>query len=603
MSRVLQFRRGTNQEMESITGAEGELFVDLTQKTIRVHDGNTQGGVVIATTIDLSQSVTNAESFAETVANAAYSNAVAEAETLANDAFTNAVAYVDSQTTDTIEEGNTNLYWIEAPNDSEQYVRQNESWVVVDIPEGYDSNNFSTDFANQTTDDLSEGNTNLYWIEAPNDGEQYVRQDESWVVVDIPEGYDTNNFDSDFANQTTDDLTEGNTNLYYLDSRVDSHLSGANGLSYSTGVISADQDISSGSNVIFTKVSGLAMPMNGQDAATKSYVDGVAEGLQSRPSVEVITLSDLDATYDNANSGVGATLTATSNTEWPEIDGYLVTSTEFGENGVLVAGQANAAHNGRYNLIDAGSNTSPWILERCGVCDESSDIAGSFTFIKHGDQYAGTGWVQTVEDASTFVIGTDDVTVTQFSQAGVYTANSGLILDGVDFRVDANIAGDYLSYTNGVLNVQASAADSSNTLVLRDNNGDITANGFIGDGSALTNIDYDNLVNTPNSELEVLSPASTIDLDVSDSINFNITLTQNTTFTFSGLASTEGQSGLIVINQDGTGGHEFTLPSQAKTPVGGAQIDQVTDANSSSIISYIVVNTNAVFINYIGDFQ
>ena len=88
--------------------------------------------------------------------------------------------------TDFVLEGNTNLYFIEAPSDGQQYVRQNESWVTVDIPEGYDSNNFTSDFSLQTTDDLTEGNTNLYWIEAPSDGQQYVRQDADWVTVDIP---------------------------------------------------------------------------------------------------------------------------------------------------------------------------------------------------------------------------------------------------------------------------------------------------------------------------------------------------------------------------------------------------------------------------------
>ena len=546
MAKTLQFRRGTNQELDGITGAEGELFVDLTQQTIRVHDGSVTGGIILAKTSDTTQAVVNANAYTDDAANTAYANAVAEAETLANTAantaYANAVAYVDLQTTDTIEEGNTNLYWIEAPNDSEQYVRQNESWVVVDIPEGYD----------------------------------------------------TNNFDSDFANQTTDDLSEGNTNLYYLDSRVDSHLSGANGLSYSTGVISADQDISSGANINFNKVTGLSAPVATSDAANKQYVDEVAEGLQARGSAQALSDSNLSATYANN------TLTSTSNGAFPTVDGVTL-DTQFDR--LLVTGQSNAAHNGLYVLSVVGDGSTPWELIRCDECNEDAEIPGSFVFVQSGTEYGSSGWVAIVGDKSTFTLGTDDINWTQFSGAGTFTAGEGLELNGSQFSLDSSIAGDYLSYATGVLDVQASAADSANTLVLRDNNGDITANGFIGDGSALTNIDYDNLVNTPNSELEVLSSASTIDLDVSNSINFNITLTQNTTFTFSGLASAEGQSGLIVINQDGTGSHEFTLPSQAKTPVGGAQIDQVTNANSSSVINYLVVNTNAVFINYIGDFQ
>jgi len=60
------------------------------------------------------------------------------------------------------------------------------SLTVTEIVLG---NNSLSDISTSTTDDLTEGNTNLYWIEAPSDGQQYVRQDADWVTVDIPEGY------------------------------------------------------------------------------------------------------------------------------------------------------------------------------------------------------------------------------------------------------------------------------------------------------------------------------------------------------------------------------------------------------------------------------
>lgn len=47
MAKVLQFRRGTAAANSTITGAEGEIFVDLDTNTIRVHDGSTAGGIVI----------------------------------------------------------------------------------------------------------------------------------------------------------------------------------------------------------------------------------------------------------------------------------------------------------------------------------------------------------------------------------------------------------------------------------------------------------------------------------------------------------------------------------------------------------------------------
>ena len=176
-------------------------------------------------------------------------------------------------------------------------------------------------------------------------------------------------------------------------------------------------------------------PVSNNHAATKSYVDGVAQGIQTKPSVEIATTANLSATYSNGTAGVGATLTATSNGAFPQIDGVTLTSTVSGSNGVLVKNQTNPAHNGRYNLTTVGDGSTPWVLTRCGLCDEASEIPGAFVFVKQGTSNAGTGWVQTVANPSTFVMGTDAITVTQFSGAGTYVAGSGLTLSGNTFNV------------------------------------------------------------------------------------------------------------------------------------------------------------------------
>ena len=44
MPTTLQFRRGTSSQNDSFTGAAGELTVDETNDSIRVHDGSTAGG-------------------------------------------------------------------------------------------------------------------------------------------------------------------------------------------------------------------------------------------------------------------------------------------------------------------------------------------------------------------------------------------------------------------------------------------------------------------------------------------------------------------------------------------------------------------------------
>jgi hypothetical protein len=44
MPTVLQFRRGTDTQNNSFTGAAGELTIDATNNSIRVHNGSNQGG-------------------------------------------------------------------------------------------------------------------------------------------------------------------------------------------------------------------------------------------------------------------------------------------------------------------------------------------------------------------------------------------------------------------------------------------------------------------------------------------------------------------------------------------------------------------------------
>jgi hypothetical protein len=197
--------------------------------------------------------------------------------------------------------------------------------------------------------------------------------------------------------------------------------------------IGSTKTVSMGSNI----VTNVATPSASTDAANKQYVDEVAQGLKAAPAVEVATTANLTATYSNGTAGVGATLTATSNGAFPAIDGVTVDSTAVGLNGVLVKNQTNAAQNGRYNLTQVGNGSTPWVLTRCGVCDQASEIPGSYVFVKGGTTQANTGWVAYVADPDTFVVGTNNITYFQFSGVGTFTAGTGLTLTGTQFSVNA----------------------------------------------------------------------------------------------------------------------------------------------------------------------
>ena len=76
----------------------------------------------------------------------------------------------------------------------------------------------------------------------------------------IPEGtnkyYTDAKFDTAFSTKTTDDLTQGITNLYYSDTLVDAHLTGGTGVTYTAGDISIGQPVGTTDDVTFNSVTG-----------------------------------------------------------------------------------------------------------------------------------------------------------------------------------------------------------------------------------------------------------------------------------------------------------------------------------------------------------
>ena len=48
MSRIIQIRRGSASEHDNFTGMIGEITMDTDNKTLRVHDGQTLGGIPLA---------------------------------------------------------------------------------------------------------------------------------------------------------------------------------------------------------------------------------------------------------------------------------------------------------------------------------------------------------------------------------------------------------------------------------------------------------------------------------------------------------------------------------------------------------------------------
>jgi len=199
-------------------------------------------------------------------------------------------------------------------------------------------------------------------------------------------------------------------------------------------------------------------PTQALHAATKEYVDNTASGIVAKPQVLGATTANIDATYENGTAGVGATLTHNTNGVFPAEAGGA-SGWSVGK-GILVKNQTNKAENGRYFISDMGSASTPYVLTRCGYCDEANEIPGAYIFVQSGTN-AGTGWIQVVENPATFVVGTDNIDVFQFSGAGTITAGTNISVSGNQVSVVAGPAFSGTVATNGGI----ANAQSKNALV------------------------------------------------------------------------------------------------------------------------------------------
>jgi hypothetical protein len=175
------------------------------------------------------------------------------------------------------------------------------------------------------------------------------------------------------------------------------------------------------------KITNLATPISATDAANKQYVDDVAQGLNIHAASFAATTANLNATYSNGTSGVGATLTNAGTQAAFTTDG----TTPALNARILVKNQTTTSQNGIYTLTTIGSGSTNWVLTRATDFDSAAEIAGGdFTFVDTGSTLANTGWVQ-VDEVT--VVGTDPIIWQQFSGAGTYTASNGVQLVGSNF--------------------------------------------------------------------------------------------------------------------------------------------------------------------------
>jgi hypothetical protein len=261
----------------------------------------------------------------------------------------------------------------------------------------------------------------------------------------------------------SDDVAEGSTNKYFTDERAQDAVGNSvgNGLDYddNTGAISVDPSefalnavgAPTGAVSMATyKITGLGTPTDAADAATKAYVDSVAEGLHIHESAVAATTANVNLANALENGDV--------------LDGITLAT----GNRILVKNQTTQSENGIYVVQASGQPT------RAADFDTASEVdSGDFVFVYSGTANAGTGWVQTNQPAT---IGTDAIVFTQFSGAGTYVGGAGMTLDGNTFNVGAGtgiqVNADTIENT-GVLSITGTA----NQITASASTGAITLSG------------------------------------------------------------------------------------------------------------------------------
>ncbi len=187
--------------------------------------------------------------------------------------------------------------------------------------------------------------------------------------------------------------------------------------------LSTNQTVATGIKT-FSVSPTVPTPTTGTQAANKSYVDGVAQGLAVKGSCAEATTAALPSnTYSNGASGVGATLTGVA-TGVLTVDGQTVALNDR----VLVQNEVTSANNGIYLCTVAGAVGVAYVLTRSTDMNTASEFPGAFVFVEKGTTNVGAGF--TVASAGPFTVGTTAVVWTQFSGAGEITAGTGLSKSG-----------------------------------------------------------------------------------------------------------------------------------------------------------------------------
>jgi hypothetical protein len=159
------------------------------------------------------------------------------------------------------------------------------------------------------------------------------------------------------------------------------------------------------------KLTNLADPTVATDAATKNYVDNVAQGLSTKTSVRALAAANV-------------TLSGTQT-----IDGVALAAGDT----VLCIAQTTGSQNGSYTVASGAWTRTP------DFDDANDQTRSPYWFVGEGTLYAASGWVMTTWP---YTINTTALSFTQFTGAGEIIAGNGLQKAGNTLSINTAVTVD-----------------------------------------------------------------------------------------------------------------------------------------------------------------
>jgi len=260
----------------------------------------------------------------------------------------------------------------------------------------YKSGDFDTDFGNKSTDNLSEGESNLYYTDTRARGAVSAGGDLSYTSSSgefSVTTYKSGDFDTDFGNKSTDNLSEGESNLYYTDTRARGSISATGDISYDSGTGEISFNNNSG---FLTTESDTLDSVTGRGNSTTNAV--TVGGLTSQG------LSTFQQTTELLNTKTGATGTVVHDFSTGAIWYHSSFSADFTANFtnvpttadraisvVLVLDQGATGFLSNAVQIDGAAQTINWSNGLVpSATDNAIDIV-SFTLIRTGASWTVLG--------------------------------------------------------------------------------------------------------------------------------------------------------------------------------------------------------------------